>query len=193
MDEIGYGLLDRAMIQRLRERSGSGGIGIIIAQLSEAAPLSVQEAMSEWVMEQRGLVWRYRMENDYYFFLQRGGKSEEKLDKLLRSAVDSLHGKLLRGYEGYEDLISGAMSKFSIGFASAVPSTNGRSAEATIYKGIREAVVSMLRQQMRAAAMEQAAAAVEQEAFAGGGRGVELQGWSWESGAKGLLVVSPSP
>ncbi|REE78884.1 diguanylate cyclase (GGDEF)-like protein [Paenibacillus taihuensis] len=192
MDEIGYGLLDRTMIQRLRERSGSGGIGIIIAQLSAAVPLSVQEAMAGWVMQQRGLVWRYRMENDYFFFLQRGGKSEEKLDKLLRSSVDSLQSKLLRGYEGYEDF-GGTGTKFSIGFAAAVPSTNGRSAEATIYKGIREAVTMMLNQQLRNAAIEQAAAAIEQDAFASGGKDTDQQEWNWGSGSKGLPNVSPAP
>ncbi|WP_164545691.1 GGDEF domain-containing protein [Paenibacillus albus] len=197
MDEVGYGLLDRTMIQRLRERLFSGGIGIIIAHLSAIVPLSVQEAMSEWVVEQRGLVWRYKMENDYFFFLQRGGKSEAKLDKLLRSAVDTLQSKLLSGYEGLEERGGVKDSKVIIGFASAVPSTTGRSAEATIYKGIREAVNSMLQQQLlgQNVANEQAAAATEQDAFASGSRSMEQREWSWGSstGSKGLHMESPAP
>ncbi|SEM61791.1 hypothetical protein [Paenibacillus sp. OV219] len=196
MDEIGYGLLDRTMIQHLRERSGSGGIGIIIAHVSAAMPLPVQDAMSEWVMQQRGLIWRYRMENDYFFFLQRVGKSEEKLDKLLRSAIDSLQSKLLRGYERFEANSSGTGSKIIIGFAAAVPSATGRSAEATIYKGIREAVLSMLKQQLQqvqSAAMEQAAVALEQSAPSSGSREMEHQEWSWGSGARGLPADSPAP
>ena len=83
MDEIGYGLLDRTMIHRLTEQWHYGGIGVIVVHLHGNVSASVHETLTGWMNDQRRLIWRYRMENDFFYFLQRG-KSEEQLDRLIK-------------------------------------------------------------------------------------------------------------
>lgn len=88
MEDIGYGLLDRKMIQQITERWRQGGIGIIVLQLHHVNAASL-EAVQSWVSQQTRLFWRYRMENDYYFFLTRS-KSDRRMGLLLDSAIASL-------------------------------------------------------------------------------------------------------
>ncbi|MBO7744257.1 GGDEF domain-containing protein [Paenibacillus sp. MWE-103] len=171
MDEIGYGLLDRTMIHRLTEQWHYGGIGVIVVQLHGGPSASVYEALTGWMNEQRRLVWRYRMENDFFYFLQRG-KSDEQLDKLVGRALAGLRERLGRAFSR-ETLqapsTERALAGFAIGHALAYPSGIGRSAEATIYYAVKEAQHAVMRQQIReeaAAAVFEPAAAAEAEAYA---------------------------
>ncbi|WP_258171438.1 GGDEF domain-containing protein [Paenibacillus sp. R14(2021)] len=161
---MGYGLLDRTMIHRLTEQWHYGGIGVIVVHVSGNTSASVLEALTEWMNEQRRLVWRYRMENDFFYFLQRG-KSEDKLDKLIKRAVDALRSKLKRIYAGEEELSAthADRSAFAIGHASAYPSSIGRSAEATIYYAIKDAISAVMRYRIR---QEDAAAVLDSPAGA---------------------------
>lgn len=177
VDEIGYGLLDRTMISRLTEHWHYGGIGVVIVHLQGNASSSVHETLQDWMNDQRRLIWRYRMENDFYYFLQRG-KSEEQLDKLVRRATETLRERLSRviakGERGRgRDEGADSGLAFSVGSALAYPSSLGRSAEATIYNAIKEAITSVMRQRIRQeaniAAAEQAAAsaAAGEDGFTG--------------------------
>ena len=92
MDEIGYGLLDRKMIQRITENWHQGGLGVILVHLPEGGA-SALEALQQWAAERPGLVWRYRMESDFYFFLKRE-KFDERLEKLTVKSAESLRSRL---------------------------------------------------------------------------------------------------
>ncbi|QHW33936.1 GGDEF domain-containing protein [Paenibacillus rhizovicinus] len=164
MDEIGYGLLDRTMINRLTEQWHYGGIGVIIVHVQGHPSASVHEVMLDWMKDQRRVAWRYRMENDFYYFLQRG-KSEEQLEKLTKRAVEGLRERLRRVYVKEEAVKQRserrAVTEFAIGFALAFPSGIGRSAEATVYNAIKEALSAVMRYRFR---QEHAFAAHEQTA-----------------------------
>ncbi|QHT62293.1 GGDEF domain-containing protein [Paenibacillus lycopersici] len=164
MDEIGYGLLDRTMINRLTDQWHYGGIGVIVAHLHGQPSASAHEAMQSWMNDQQRLIWRYRMENDFYFFLQRG-KSEEQLDKLTGRAVRSLQERLKRVYAKEEPRkprgVERPAAAFAIGHALAFPSSIGRSAEATIYHAVKEALSAVMRLRLR---QEHASGAFEQAA-----------------------------
>ncbi|WP_308635014.1 GGDEF domain-containing protein [Paenibacillus silvisoli] len=152
MDEIGYGLLDKAMLHRLTERWHQGGIGIIALQLLGGTPAAAQEAITDWMREQRSIVWHYRMGTDRYFFFERTGSTEDRLEKLLRKGVDSL-GRWLKDAlsADREAQLRRANGKaaYAIGHAVAYPTGNARSIEASIYTAMKEAIASMIRQRIR--------------------------------------------
>ncbi|MBM7564092.1 diguanylate cyclase (GGDEF)-like protein [Paenibacillus sacheonensis] len=140
------------MINRLMEQWHHGGIGVIIVHLYGNSPSVAYEALTGWMNEQRRLIWRYRMETDFFYFLQRG-KSEEQLDKLIRRAVSGLHERLKRVYAkldlGKQGSGGPAVSHFAIGQALAYPTSIGRSAEATIYNSVKEAMTAVMRSRFR--------------------------------------------
>ncbi|CAH1206405.1 hypothetical protein PAECIP111893_02542 [Paenibacillus plantiphilus] len=168
MEDIGYGLLDRNMIQQVTERWRHGGIGIVVLQLRHVNAAAL-DAVQLWMSQQSRLFWRYRMENEYFFFLCRI-KSDRQMGLILKSAVSSLTNSLLNSARSSASLAStateagaeasaGAKEKlkpsFTIGTASASPSGIGRSAEAMIYHAIREAMLSMLHARMKEEDAEQ--------------------------------------
>ncbi|QYR23283.1 GGDEF domain-containing protein [Paenibacillus sp. sptzw28] len=141
MDEIGYGLLDRTMIHRITERWHQGGIGVIILHLTVQRAF-VMDALQSWASGQP-LIWRYRMENDYFFFLQRE-KAGERLDMLVDKATETLRERLI---EGQAAVSGGGRNEpyFVIGSAFSFPSGMGRSAEAMIYHAIKHALTAVMR------------------------------------------------
>ncbi|MBW7476656.1 GGDEF domain-containing protein [Paenibacillus oenotherae] len=146
MEDIGYGLLDRAMIHQITERWRHGGIGIIVLQLRHVNAASL-EAVQLWESQQTRLFWRYRMENDYFFFLNRM-KSDRQMKLILDSAITSLK-KGLQAAAAESSVDERAKPPFTIGTASASPSGLGRSAETMIYHALRDATLSMLRLRMK--------------------------------------------
>ncbi|MBW7457093.1 GGDEF domain-containing protein [Paenibacillus sepulcri] len=145
MDDIGYGLLDRTMIHRITERWHHGGIGVIIMHLPVSGA-AVLEALQTWVTEQKRLIWRYRMESDFFFFFQRS-KSDERLDLLLENAVNTLRQQMMKVVSAAPE--GRVQQRMAIGSASVLPSGLGRSAEAMVYHAIKEALVSVMRYRLR--------------------------------------------
>ncbi|MFC5649137.1 GGDEF domain-containing protein [Paenibacillus solisilvae] len=105
--------------------------------------------MQLWAAEQRRLVWRYRMESDFFFFLKLQ-KSDERVDKLTAKAVESLRSSLNRAQSGQSALRGGKKRPSCvIGSAVAFPSGTGRSAEAMVYDAIRDALTAVMRYRIR--------------------------------------------
>jgi GGDEF domain-containing protein len=156
VDEIGYGLLDRKMIQRITENWHQGGLGVILVHLPGGGA-SALEALQQWAAERPGLVWRYRMESDFYFFLKRE-KFDERLEKLIVKSSESLRSRLNQLLSGRtEPRGEDNKSAYFMGYAVAFPSGSGRSAEAMVYEAIRDALTAVMRERFR----EEMAAAAE--------------------------------
>lgn len=145
-EEIGYGLLDRKMIQRITENWHHRGLGVIIVHLPEGGAFAL-EALQLWAAEQPRLVWRYRMESDFYFFLKRE-KSDERLDRLTEKAADSLRSSLNRAHSQVQHVERRTFT-YAMGSAVAIPSGTGRSAEAMVYYAIRDALTAVMRHCIR--------------------------------------------
>ena len=95
------------------------------------------------------LIWRYRMESDFYFFLKRE-KFDERLDKHTAKSVESLRSNLNQSLSGRANP-HGERSKsaYFMGNAVAFPSGTGRSAEAMVYEAIRDALTVVMRERVR--------------------------------------------
>ncbi|UVI28486.1 GGDEF domain-containing protein [Paenibacillus spongiae] len=146
MDEIGFGLLDRNMLHVLTERGHKNGIGVIAVQV-HAGHAEARERLQNWSDEQNDIIWRYRIDHEYYYFLQ-GGKSAQKLALRLEAAAALLQ-KNLNGSSALtaRDRVQGHQKRLPhhIGFAKAIPLGMGAAAEARIYKAIKEALLSTAR------------------------------------------------
>ncbi|WP_125653389.1 GGDEF domain-containing protein [Paenibacillus baekrokdamisoli] len=144
------------MIQRITENWHQGGLGVIIVHLPEVGA-SALEALQAWSADQQRLVWRYRMESDFFFFLKRE-KNDERLDKLVDKSVESLRSRLSQMHPAVLTPSRGARKKqsFAIGSAVAFPSGTGRSAEAMVYYAIRDALTVVMRSQLREESAAQA-------------------------------------
>ncbi|MFC4099715.1 GGDEF domain-containing protein [Paenibacillus xanthanilyticus] len=134
MEEIGYGLLDRTLMEKITERWHHGGVGVILLHIDRAGNDELA-AIRHWMEQERRLFWQYRMNHDYYFLLGRQ-REDVRLDRLIAQSAKALRECLRAAQRGGQRDYAG----YAIGSSAIYPSGVGRSAESMIYGALKEAL-----------------------------------------------------
>ncbi|MFC4779634.1 GGDEF domain-containing protein [Paenibacillus sp. GCM10023252] len=144
MDEIGYGLLNREMIRRVTELWHQGGAAILYLHLQSGSG-AVDAALQEWEGEQAQLIWKQRLDNEYFYLLMRR-RGDSRLEMLTAAAADGLGRILNKVFEKHaipsSPDVEDAPVGFRVGVSAALPSGSGRSTESALYQAIKEAILS---------------------------------------------------
>lgn len=163
VDEIGYGLISRALIHRTTEEWQRGGVGVLYLRLPDGTEEAAQ-VLKDWTRGEPRVYWYARMGSDYVFFLRRL-EPREKLDALLDSVLADIRGR----WKAWRHALH-KTEELAYGSSKLEPNRSGRSAETLIYDAVKHAML-IARPDVGMRMLQDAAASTEQAASATGGTG----------------------
>ncbi|MDQ6418384.1 GGDEF domain-containing protein [Paenibacillus sp. LHD-117] len=141
MGEIGFGLLNRELIKKIKEMWRFGEIAVLFLRV-HLPNAEAEKALARWEKEQRGMFWRQKLGQDYLFFMG-GNKKGSDIRRTTEQASQSLRERLaaahMQAAEAKEREASGQIGWLHIGLAYAVPDPH-QSTESVVFHGMLEAM-----------------------------------------------------